>query len=360
MNRSIIVTFIFYLSVITLSCAQTADNDFPNVVPDTLYNNFFIRNSGWNGADGAYSLLLPDGRILWSFGDTFYGEIDPGRIRDGAKNVMVRNSFLVQAAIDSDKFESLNPGNLKETKTLIRYKDEDEQKYWYWPLDATVYNNQVQMTLMRMKQVGEGMWGFAAQAVDLAIFSLPELELTEIKYDKVKGDIALGSAICEANDGYTYLNGSTRTGLTTNLHVARAANGNLNQPWQFWNGESWQDEPSEFAIHHDVSSMFSVWQEDDRFYLFTQESNLGRKLFLFESESPLGPFSNKIMLYEVPEKDGAGDMFSYNAIVHPELSGKGELMVNYSKNPHNFWDNFNKPGSADLYRPVFIRINLKN
>lgn len=32
-------------------------------------------------------------------------------------------------------------------------------------------------------------------------------------------------------------------------------------------------------------------------------------------------------------------------------------VVGYSANPHNFRDNFNTPGSADRYRPWFIRIS---
>jgi hypothetical protein len=95
------------------------------------------------------------------------------------------------------------------------------------------------------------------------------------------------------------------------------------------------------------------------FYLLTQEIFLGRKIFLYQGNSPIGPFSEEKVLWEVPPEHGSGDMFSYNAIVHPEFSTAGELMVSYSKNPHNFWHNFNHPGSADKYLPVFIRIEKR-
>ncbi len=353
-----------FLILLLLACfsttafSQVINPEFPGVFPDSSCNAFFTRNYGWNGGDGAYSLLLPDGRIIWSFGDSFYGVVDPGRIRNGNKNVMVRNAFLVQESKHSDHFVSLNQGELEHTETLIKYKDFDEHQKWYWPLDATVYEDQLQMVLMRMKKNGEGMWGFAGEAIDLAVFTLPQLELTNIICNKVSDDLPYGSAICEAGDGYTYLYGSSRTGLTTWMHIARAPQGNLTNDWQFWNGTEWQAEPSDFAIHRDVSSMFSIWKENERYFLFTQEPNLGRKLFLFESESPMGPFINKKLLYEIPAEHGTGDMFSYNAIVHPELSTPGELLVNYSINPHNFWHNFNTPASAGKYRPVFIRIRM--
>lgn len=351
--------FLIYIILVTFPNRVFSQNfsfDFPEASLDSFYNAIFTRDYGWNGGDGAYSLLLPDGRILWSFGDSFYGQVDPERNRDGNKNVMVRNAFLVQENKQSDKLTSLNPGYLEHTKSLLKVKEADESLIWYWPLDATVCKDELQMVLMRMKKTGEGMWGFAGTAVDVALFSLPEIKLKNIICNKVSGDLPYGSAIWEDDNGYTYLYGCTRNGLTTLLHVARVPDRNLTNVWQFWNGNKWQSEPSDFPIHREVSSMFSIWKENDKYFLLTKESNLGRKIFLFESDGPLGPFINRKLIYEVPEEHGAGNMFSYNAVVHPELSTPGELVISYSINTHNFWDNFNKPGSADKYRPVFIRV----
>jgi hypothetical protein len=351
-----ILLLLIFIVLCTEGFSQVHNTAFPDVLPDTVYNRFFVRNSGWNGGDGAYSVLLPDDRILWTFGDTFFGPVDSGRVRNGDKNVMVRNSAMIQESEEIHSFKSLNQGFQKETKTLIPYKDFNEQEHWYWPLDATVCNNKLQMVLMHMKKIGEGMWGFASESVDLAVFSLPELKPENLIYNVTNGEKSFGSAIWEDDDGFTYLYGSSGNGMETRLHVARAPKGDLTQKWQFWNGEEWLPESSDFAIHKNVSSMFSIWKEGNKYYLLTQETFLGRKIFLFESDSPLGPFTNQKLLYEVPEEHGAGSMFSYNAIVHPELSKSGELVVSYSKNPNNFWDNFTQPGSADKYLPVFIRI----
>ena len=359
MTKSVVKWFLaalFFIGLSESSYAQEQRPSFPDVVRDTFYNQFFVRNSGWNGGDGAYSVLLPDGRILWTFGDTFIGEIDSGRVRSGGKNKMVRNSAVIQEGEDYYGFYPLNEGVGKASKTFVTYKDADEQEHWYWPLDATVNNNQLQMVLMHMKKTGEGMWGFVSESVDLALFSLPDMKLEKLISDVVTGENSYGSAICEDDDGFTYLYGSSREGLETRLHAARAPNGDLCRKWQFWNGTNWSAEPSDYPVHQNVSSMFSIWKEGEKYYLFTQESNLGRKLLLYESDNPLGPFVNEKLLYIVPEEHGAGELFSYNAIIHTELSKSGELVVSYSKNPHNFWDNFNKPGSADKYLPVFIRI----
>src|SRR5579863_1127822 len=44
----------------------------------------------WLGADAAYSIPLPDGRDVWIFGDTLYGE---KRLVTGEVPQMVHNSF---------------------------------------------------------------------------------------------------------------------------------------------------------------------------------------------------------------------------------------------------------------------------
>ena len=57
----------------------------PQPVPDRFYNDLFTRrNGGWTGGDGTRSVALPDGRILWLFGDTFLGTIRPERSRPQA------------------------------------------------------------------------------------------------------------------------------------------------------------------------------------------------------------------------------------------------------------------------------------
>lgn len=106
--------------VVPWASAQMTGPQYPSVLPDSMHNRFFTCNSGWNGGDGAYSLLLPDGRILWWFGDSFFGTVRPDRNRNGNRNTMVRNAFLVQENLYSPNFRALNPGHLKNTQSLLK------------------------------------------------------------------------------------------------------------------------------------------------------------------------------------------------------------------------------------------------
>ncbi len=44
--------------------------------PDEALDRFWApRGPGWTGGDGGWSVPLPDGRVLWLFGDSFLGRV---------------------------------------------------------------------------------------------------------------------------------------------------------------------------------------------------------------------------------------------------------------------------------------------
>lgn len=40
---------------------------------DLKYDRLFTRTRGWNGGDGVLTVGLPNGDVLWTFNDSFYG-----------------------------------------------------------------------------------------------------------------------------------------------------------------------------------------------------------------------------------------------------------------------------------------------
>ncbi|RIV23438.1 DUF5005 domain-containing protein [Fibrisoma montanum] len=325
---------------------------------DAQYNQFFTRNAAWNGGDGVYSVPLPDGRVFWTFGDSFIGRVQPDRSRIAAQNVFVRNAVLVQQGETFDGFRTLNQGATTDTgaKTYFVHSLEKNGRDWYWPLDATVYGGKLQVVLSHIRKTGSGSWDFKNASIDLAICSPTTGAIEKLIPNKYQGEWGYGGALCEAADGYTYLYGVVHGTLTTSVVVARAPKGDLTAAWTYWNGSKWGSSPNRYAVYKDASDQFSVFRSGSKYYLFTQEIIFGRRLYLSESTSPVGPWTNKRLLYTIPEEHGTGKVFTYNALVHPELSKTGELMISYCVNAHNFGDNFAVPGSADLYRPYFIRV----
>src|SRR4051812_29913927 len=59
---------------------------------DTARNNqwtaFANSNGDWNGADGTIGVGLSDGRINWSFSDTYNGPIAEGNVRPPFQDTM--------------------------------------------------------------------------------------------------------------------------------------------------------------------------------------------------------------------------------------------------------------------------------
>ncbi|MRS60028.1 DUF5005 domain-containing protein [Larkinella terrae] len=325
---------------------------------DTQYNHFFTRYAGWNGGDGVYSTLLPDGRIFWTFGDTFLGLVKPDRTRPSDQNVMVRNSTMIQKGETFDGFTTLNQGATTTTagQTYFIHAKQQGGKDWYWPLDATVYNQKLQVVLSHIQKTGSGSWDFKNASIDIAICSPKTGAIEKMIANKYQGKWGYGGALCEAADGYTYLYGVIHGNLTTDVVVARAPKGDLTATWQYWNGRQWGRQPDDYSIYKDASDQFSVFRYGAKYYLFTQEIVFGRRLFLSESNSPVGPWTAKRLLYTVPPEHGTGKVITYNALVHPELSKNGDLLISYCVNASDFADNFSVPGSADRYRPYFVRI----
>lgn len=319
-------------------------NESVNVYQDCHYNLLFTRyGNGWTGSDATYSIPLPDGRILWMFGDTFLGTVRADRSREGAP--FIRNSFMIQ---DRDEFITLFHGTLANPSAYIKPQNPNQ---WYWPLDGTVYNGGVQMMLGRFGTTGTGgMWDFQYVGIDRAVFSLPDMQLISLEEVLPTGDISFGAAVMEDND-YIYIYGISFVSIKR-LHVARAPLGDLSAKWEFYNGQTWVENPSSYAMLAGVSDQLSVFKEDDKYYLMTQQTFFGKKLLLYEADSPVGPWRNKKTLYCTPEAEG--DIFTYNAFVHPELSENGELRISYNINSFNFQDIFD---NADNYRPKFIRVD---
>ncbi|GAB3909149.1 hypothetical protein GCM10028803_46230 [Larkinella knui] len=207
----------------------------PKVQVDKQYNHFFIRYDGWNGGDGVYSTLLPNGRIVWTFGDTFLGLVKPDRTRLPDQNVMVRNSVMVQTGETFDSIKTLNQGasTTNSAQTFFTHAKQKGGKDWYWPLDATVYAGKLQVLLSHIQKTGSGAWDFKNASIDIAICSPTTGTFEKIIANKYQGPWGYGGAVCEAADGYTYLYGVIHGNLTTNVVVARAPKGDLTGNWQY-------------------------------------------------------------------------------------------------------------------------------
>lgn len=321
------------------------------VYSDLDYNDYLTRYQHWNGGDGCYSVLLPDGRLLWSFQDSFFGQVSTDRNR--TNNVMRRNAAHLQLDTSLQSFIPLNPGSGNQSETWIKYGDAPEDQDWYWPGAGQVHNGQFQMLLSHVRKTGDGMWGFAHVSTDLAVFDLPSMRLNHIVKDKdTSGNYSAGSM--PGQDGYTYMYSTENGYLTSYMYVARAAGHDLAGSWEYYGPNGWSSTPVKHNVCNDITQP-NVFYKDGKYYLVSQQTLFGLDIYILESATPVGPWTNKRTLYHIPDQY-SGDIISYNAFVHHALSREGELVISYNINPTDFNSNFNRPGSADRYRPYFVRV----
>src|SRR5271167_3032848 len=64
---------------------------------DSNFDSFFQQNGpGWTGADGSYSLLLPDGTYLWYWSDSYIGTVNAKTRLRKSDIFTAHNSLTIQ------------------------------------------------------------------------------------------------------------------------------------------------------------------------------------------------------------------------------------------------------------------------
>src|SRR5579883_2953854 len=95
----------------------------------TEANALFQNDPDWLGADGAYSVDLGGGRVLWVFGDTFVAK-DGSRDRGNA--YFIRNSVAIQTGYNPAAATiSFHWGSAADGTPASFYLEQNG--IWYWP-----------------------------------------------------------------------------------------------------------------------------------------------------------------------------------------------------------------------------------
>jgi hypothetical protein len=316
---------------------------------DSTFTKAFRKNiGGWVAADATYSIALPDGRILWLFGDTFFGSINPdGSINSGDK--LLRNTGVLQ---EGDSLTTLYGGTPSNPQNFILTDRPDST--WYWPEHGIVENDTLYIFISKFKYApGPPGFNFASDGNDIACFTYPDLKFSRIitlPFYQLNG-VYYGNQLLK-DSGYTYIYGRKDEVGIPYPHVARVKNGELTGAWEFWDGWVWQSDPSNSRKinNFQVSQQYSVTRHSNKYILITQDIWLSSDIWSFTSVSPTGPWKNKTKIYVTPKL--AASSMTYNAWAHPEFDIDGRLLISYNNNA-DFGELLK---NAELYRPTFIRV----
>jgi len=352
--------FVFLVPVILTSCkSEKNSHGSETVTVDTFYNELFtMRGDDFTGGDGTYSVQLPDGRTAWLFGDTFMGGVNEDNTRRQQVPRFIRNSVVIEdgAKEPVTLYTHLENGKASFVIPPLSATGGEavsEDSIWYWPGDGLIEDGQFKLYLSEFTQLDTGMWDFHWDGTWIASYSLPDLHLNNIEplpWVAPTG-IHFGHAVCET-DEYTYVYGAGQGQPC----AARYTAGDVMNPWEYFDGEGWSDDPASVVPMADFqgAEQFSVFPLEGKYVLLTQMGGFSDEICSFISDTPYGPWEQKTLLYKTPlPRESNMNIFTYNALAHPEKMKDGDLLVSYNMNSMVLADHYR---DADIYRPRFIRV----
>jgi hypothetical protein len=340
------------------------------VLPD--YNALFERQQGWTGADGAYTVKLAQNRILWLFGDTWYGDIREGR---HANATIINNSIAIQRGITPPGasvvfYSGSAPGG--EPTAFIRPSDGHG---WLWFYHGIEVEKSLYLFLIQAERTGDPKsFGFKIAGTWLGRAANPgdtpnswRISQHRIPWQRLSadGDTIFGSALLRQNN-FIYIYGTTEDVIGGErrkyMILARVPDTKLDRfdQWRFFSAGHWTTDFNELSrLAADLANEYSVsyLAALGQYVAVYTSKGLSRNIVSRFAPNPWGPWSEPEVLYECPEEGWGLDVFCYAAKGHPELSlAPDEIIVTYVANSLNFEK---MAADARLYRPRFLRVRFR-
>ncbi len=387
---------------------------------DAAWNKTFEKfKTGWTGGDGAGTIDLGDGRTVWLFGDSLIGTVKEGKhaagthminnaiaiqkINDDRRPAADQFQFAWGAKDAAGKPTAWVVPDPQKVKPTVPITNKKYPHGWYWPagggcLIETATKDKKQKKLITfMFHVGRtaqdrGVWSFKNIGGAMVVVDHPEKPVNQWKprqldlpftvdidqvelarkesrkevYETTWGMSCLVEPASDRSGNKTvYIFGARqKTKFNRQLLVARVPASRIEdfKSWRFFAGENrWSKSASEAKpIANQMAAEFSVHvvavDGKRKFVLIQSDPMLGTKIYARTADSPAGPWSKRIVLYDVPDVRKSKNYFTYAAKAHLELSPRGKLVVSYVVNSQDFWEMLR---DASIYRPRFVTVSIK-
>ena len=310
----------------------------------------FPFKDGWWGADAAYFIPLPDGRIVWVFGDTLYGK---ERVVKNKIPRMVRNSIAISTC-DADgnwNVEYVMRGaDTGQPQDFFQARD---GSYWYWALDGFFHGEDLWVTLLCIREAAapadpdSEVFTFETCGTDLAKLSNLDAPPEEwpVKYFPLvpDGTRAHPSATAVVEGDYAYIFGVYEEGGRP-MVLARIPLDGLEAPADnleyLASDDTWKPgfDPTraKHVMERGVTEMSVRYHPGLKKWI----ALLGAPEFpsdkvLFRTAPRLtGPWTEGKVVYQFPDMQRTApaydkDTFCYAVKEHPEFRKPGEILITY-------------------------------
>ena len=326
----------------------------------------------WLGADAAYSVPLPDGRSVWIFGDTLYGE---KRVVIHKVPRMVRNSIGVSSC--SQGKWSIEYVIRKDSQGYMRdFFRAQRPQTWYWALDGFVHGDALWVTLLCVRQASTpkpDALDFETCGADLAKVTglTDDPQQWKVEYFPLVTDgvAAYPSATAVVSGDYVYLFALYEKGQRP-LVLTRIPLSGLDDPAKnlhyyakagVWKA-GFDPADAKAMITPGVSEMSVRYHEGLKRWLAIYKSpDLSSDEVMAATALEItGPWSAPKVIYHIPEmqKSSPGfdkNTFCYAAKEHPQFRDGGSILFTYVCNTA---DIPSLASRSDIYFPKAVRLPL--
>lgn len=323
------------------SCLPAAPNtpaQYENVLKQPI-------DGTWYRGDSGQSVVLPNGKTLYVFGDTIMGPAS-ATWANGA----IHNSAILVTGGCATALTGPRDANGKATDWMKvpAALDVPNVSDYYWA--STPYMDGSTLRMFLLHEYNDAN-GFHAIGSDIATFSLttgtPVLKsIKATPSSRATAGPVWGAAVVR-DASYTYIYGSRYKGefLTFGHHyyVARVANNSdetVLSNWRYWNGASWSTNQTSAA--EIISGVNGPGTDGTAFsiggtYMLISKANdmLGSSLNYWTAPTPAGPWQagTAPLISPIPNVNAAGGELTYLGLAHPgQPLASGKLLVSWSLN----------------------------
>ncbi|MFZ5564379.1 MAG: DUF4185 domain-containing protein, partial [Thermodesulfobacteriota bacterium] len=295
-------------------CADTMDQAAPSFRIEAQRwpeaEAIFHSDARWLGGDGASSVDLGNGRVLWMFGDSF---VDTGRTGKREKSAFVRNTIAVQTGYDPASASMIFVWKTKTGQPAAFF--DKSGATWYWPASGIALGKRLLVFLMEVRPADNAL-GFDASGWKAAWIENPQdaperWRLTWLISPQHQG-LVVGSGDPVLEGGFLQVfaaDGNNRDVYLVRWPEAAARSGTLTAP-QWWAGEQsgWVDAREKAArpkpVFKNGQMEFTVeYHSGLGRYLRVQTGDFLNPCLAFSTAPlPAGPWSAAACFFSPPEQ----------------------------------------------------------
>ena len=294
------------------------------------WEHLFDSLSGsWAGGDGAASVRLPDGRLLWLFGDTFTGSVNADRSRGGDARI-VRNSIVVTDGACVDVVPTATDALPGRDGT------------WLWPTTGSVVSStrggtsELVVLAQRVQRTGDGAYDFARVGTASVRVTVPwgGVPVVGAVRDLPADDVLWGAGlITEGSTTWVYGTREVHQDLVfgRDLLLAQAPTATLDDPatWTYRTGSGWSRDRSDAAVVRPaalgVSTVPSAARVGSAYVLVTKAQEfVDDDVVALRASTPWGPWREQVLFRSATK----GSVVRYSpALVAGARPGRATVVV---------------------------------